>query len=127
MPYINRDQNFLFIAENLSGRVLRMRKIGIQNKAQIKQLLYTGNVLGIKNDQYRSFGGFQLWWYDKHLDICDCCESYWSDVRKRVHHYSLNRATRILWHNRHCLFLRNKHLPEDKKLTTIVHFEAVGQ
>ena len=127
MPYINRDQNFLCIAENLSGRVLRMRKIGIQNKAQIKQLLYTGNVLGIKDDQYRSFGGFQLWWYDKHLDICDCCESYWSDVRKRVHHYSLNRATRILWHNRHCLFLRNRHLPEDKKLTTIGHFETVGQ
>jgi hypothetical protein len=85
-----------------------MRKIEIQNKAQIKQLLYTGNVLGIKDDQYRSFGGFQLWWYDKHLDICDCCESYWSDVRKRVHHYSLNWATRILLHNRHCLFLRNK-------------------
>ncbi len=104
-----------------------MKKIEIQNKAQIKQLLYTGNVLGIKNDQYRSFGGFQLWWYDKHLDICDCCESYWSDVRKRVHHYSLNRATRILWHNRHCLFLRNKHLPEDKKLAAIGHFEAVGQ
>ena len=104
-----------------------MRKIEIQNKAQIKQLLYVGNVLGIKDDQYRSFGGFQLWWYDKHLDICDCCESYWSDVRKRVHHYSLNRATRILWHNRHCLFLRNKHLPEDKKLTTIGHFEALGQ
>jgi len=104
-----------------------MRKIEIQNKAQIKQLLYTGNVLGIKNDQYRSFGGFQLWWYDKHLDICDCCESYWCDVRKRVHHYSLNKATRILWHNRQFLYLRNKHLPEDKKLTTIGHFETVGQ
>jgi hypothetical protein len=104
-----------------------MKKIEIQNKTQIKQLLYTGNVLGIKNDQYKSFGGFQLWWYIKNIDTCDCCESYWSDVRKRIHHYSLNKATRILWHNRHSLYLRNKHLPEDRKLLTIEHFEAVGQ
>lgn len=104
-----------------------MRKIDVKNKAQIKQLLYAGNVLGIKDDRYRSFGGFQLWWYDKHLNICDCCESHWSDMRKRVQHCSLDRAAKILWHNRHALFIRIKHLPEDKKLMTIGHYESAGQ
>jgi len=104
-----------------------MKKIDVKNKTQIKQLLYAGNVLGVKDDQYRSFGGFQLWWYDKPLDVCDCCESHWSDVRKRVRHCSLDRAAKILWHSRNSLFLRIKHLPEDKKLVTIGHFESVGQ
>ena len=104
-----------------------MRKIDVKNKAQIKQLLYAGNVLGVKDDQYRSFGGFGLWWYDKQLDICNCCESHWSDVRKRVQHRSLDRAAKILWHNRNSLFIRSKHLPEDKKLMTIRNFESVGQ
>jgi hypothetical protein len=96
-----------------------MRKINVEDKDQIKQLLYAGGVFGIKGDQYRSFGGFQLWWYDKQLDICSCCESYWSDGRKKVRHCSLNRAAKILWHKRDSLFLRSKHLPDDKKLVTI--------
>ena len=124
---LTEDESLTCLKRGLSRKELRMKKADVKSKAEIKQLLCLGNVLGIKNDKYRSFGGFQLWWYDKHLDICDCCESYWSDVRKRVHHYSLNKATRILWHNRQFLYLRTKHLPEDKKLMTIGHFETVGQ
>ncbi len=104
-----------------------MRKIEIQNKAQIKQLLYTGNVLGIKDDKYRSFGGFQLWWYDKHHGVCDCCDSRWSDPRKRLVHYSMNKAAKILWHNRHRLFVRSKHVSEDKRLLKLEHMEDVKQ
>ena len=104
-----------------------MKKINVVNKAHIKQLLYLGNVLGIKDDQFRSFGGFQLWWYDKQLDICDCCESRWTDVRKRVHHFSLDKAAKILWHNRNSLFIRSKHLPEDRRLATIGQIENFAQ
>lgn len=96
-----------------------MRKINVENKSQIKQLLYSGGVFGIKDDRYRSFGGFQLWWYDKRLDVCSCCESYWSDGRKRVQNCSLNRAAKVLWHHRDSLFLRRKHLPEDERLVTM--------
>ena len=96
-----------------------MKKIDIEDIFKIKQLLYAGAVLGIKNDQYRSFGGFQLWWYNKRLDVCSCCESHWSDANKRVKHCSLNTAAKTLWHHRHELFIRRKHLTEDHKLTTI--------
>jgi hypothetical protein len=106
---------------------LRMKKISVEDKTQIKQLLYYGNVFGIKDDRYRSFGGFQLWWYDRQLDVCNCCESYWSDVRKRIQRCSLNKAAKILWHNRQSLFLRSKNLPEDRKLITIGNFENAGQ
>ena len=98
---------------------LKMKKIDIKDKFEIKQLLYSGAVLGIRNDQYRSFGGFQLWWYDKRLDVCSCCDSHWSDYRKRIRHYSLNTAAKVLWHNRSSLFIRRKHLPDDRKLTAI--------
>lgn len=96
-----------------------MRKINVQDKNEIKQLLYAGGVLGVKDDRYRAFGGFQLWWYDKQLDVCSCCESYWSDGRKRIRHCSLDRAAKVLWHKRDSLFLRSKHLPDDRKLVTI--------
>jgi hypothetical protein len=104
-----------------------MKKADVKSKAEIKQLLYLGNVLGIKNDKYRSFGGFQLWWYDRHLDVCDCCESHWSDIRKKVHHFSLDRAVKTLWYNRNALFIRSKHLPEDKKLVTTGHLDNFAQ
>ena len=100
-----------------------MRKINVEDKIQIKQLLYTGSVFGIRDDQYRSFSGFQLWWYDKKLDVCSCCGSQWTDIRKRIQHCSLNKAAKILWHKRHSLFLRGKHLPEDKRLMAIGQLE----
>jgi hypothetical protein len=106
---------------------LKMKKISVEDKTRIKQLLYYGNVFGIKDDRYRSFGGFQLWWYDKQLNVCNCCESHWSDGRKRIQHYSLDRAANILWHNRQSLYVRRKHLPDDKRLMAVGHFENAGQ
>lgn len=35
-----------------------MRKVNVEDKTQIKQLLYTGNVFGLRGDQFRAFGGF---------------------------------------------------------------------
>jgi hypothetical protein len=104
-----------------------MREISVEDRTQIKQLLYAGSVFGIKDDRFRAFGGFQLWWYDKHVDVCAYCESHWSDGRKKIHHCSLNRAARILWHNRKSLFLRHKHLDEDKRLVSASHFAHAEQ
>ncbi len=104
-----------------------MKKISVEDKTQIKQLLYTGEVFGLRGDQYRSFGGFQLWWYDKQLDVCNRCGSHWGDARRKVQQCSLNRAASILWHNRRSLFLRHKHLQEDKRLMAVGHFAHAGQ
>ncbi|MHC4677655.1 MAG: hypothetical protein ACYTEK_03070 [Planctomycetota bacterium] len=104
-----------------------MKKINVDDKTQIKQLLYMGNVFAVRDDQYRSFGGFQLWWYDKPHDVCRCCESHWSDARKRVQRCSLDKAARILWHNRQSLFVRSKHVHEDRRLAAVGHFENAGQ
>lgn len=101
----------------------KMKKISVEDKIQIKQLLYYGNVFGIKDDRYKSFGGFQLWWYDKQFDICNCCESYWFDGRKRIQRFSLDRAANILWHNRRSLYVRSKQLPDDKRLMAVGQFE----
>jgi hypothetical protein len=103
----------------------KMKKISVEDKTQIKQLLYYGNVLGIKADRYRAFGGFQLWWYNKQFDVCNYCESHWFDGRKRIRHCSLNRAANILWHNRRSLYLRRKHLTEDKRLLSATSHEAL--
>ena len=98
-----------------------MHKIEVKDKIQIKQLLYSEMVLGIKGDQYSSFGGFQLWWYDKQHGVCDCGESHWSDSRIKILHYDLDKAAKILWHNRNCLFVRRKHVSDDKKLQILEH------
>ncbi|MHC4095831.1 MAG: hypothetical protein ACYSU3_07205 [Planctomycetota bacterium] len=47
-----------------------MKKIQVKDKSHIRQLLYTECILGIKDNQYKGFGGFQLWWYDKNLCTC---------------------------------------------------------
>ncbi len=104
-----------------------MKKISVEDKTQIKQLLYTGGVLGLRGDQYRSFGGFQLWWYDKQLDVCNRCGSHWGDANRKVQQCSLNRAASILWHNRRALFLRHKHLQEDTRLMAVGHHTHAGQ
>ena len=93
-----------------------MKKINVEDRAQIKQLLYGHCVLGVKDDRYRSFGGFQLWWYNKEHDSCSCCESSWSDPRKRVRHYNLDESAKILWHHRKSLYCRTKHVSEDSGL-----------
>ena len=104
-----------------------MKKISVEHKTQIKQLLYTGNIIGLRGDQFRSFNGFQLWWYDKQLDVCNRCESHWADARRKVQQCSLNRAASILWHNRQSLFLRHRHLEEDEKLMAVGHAMHAGQ
>jgi hypothetical protein len=93
-----------------------MKKIEVESKFQIKQLLYSNCVLGIRDNRYRSFGGFQLWWYDKQRDVCSCCDSDWSDLRKKVKRHSLDRAAKKLWNKRNLLFLRSKPLPADRRL-----------
>ena len=103
-----------------------MKKLKVEDKAQIKQLLYGEFVLGIKGEQYRAFGGFQLWWFDKQRGVCDCCESRWSDPRKKLSHYSLDKAAKILWRHRDSLYIRTKHLSEDKKLEILEHLEDTG-
>ena len=45
-----------------------MKRIAVDNKMHIKELLYSDCVLGIRDDSCQSFGGFQLWWYDKEHD-----------------------------------------------------------
>lgn len=100
-----------------------MKQISVEDKTQIKQFLYYGYVFGIKDDRYKSFGGFQLWWYDKQLDVCNRCESHWSDGRKRIHQCTLNTAANILWHNRKSLYIRSKQLTDDRRLSAVGHFE----
>ena len=96
-----------------------MKRIAVTNRGHIKQLLYSDCVLGVRDDGYQAFGGFQLWWYDKRHDTCHCCKSRWTDLRKRVDQCSLDKAARILWHRRKALFLRGRHLSEDRKLATL--------
>lgn len=94
-----------------------MKRITVNDKWQIKQLLYSDCVLGIKDDECQGFGGFELWWYDKQHDICRCCRSRWSDLRRQIEQHSLDRAAGILWHSRNELFLRHRTLSQDRKLT----------
>ena len=103
-----------------------MKKINVESRDQIKQLLYDECVFGIKDDKYRAFGGFQLWWYDKRRGVCDSCESHWSDPRKKLHHHSLEVAAKILWRHRHELYMRARHADEDHGLQVIEHLEDVG-
>ena len=98
----------------MEGRA--MKRINVNNKTQIKQLLYSDGVLGVKDDGCAAFGGFELWWYDKKHDICRCCRSRWSDLKRQVEGHSLERAAGILWHSREALFLRDRHLSQDRKL-----------
>ncbi len=104
-----------------------MKKVRVEDRQQIKQLLYTGNVFGLRGDEFRGFGGFQLWWYDKQFDLCNRCESHWADIRKKVQRCTLDRAASILWHNRRSLFLRHRHLQQDKRLTAVGNFVHAGQ
>jgi hypothetical protein len=105
----------------------KMKKIQVKDKSHIRQLLYTECVLGIKDNQYKGFGGFQLWWYDKKRGVCDCCESHWLDHRKKLVHYKLDKAAKILWRHRDSLYVRSKHVSEDSGILTIEHLEDAKQ
>ena len=93
-----------------------MRQITVNDKLHIKELLYNDCVLGIRDNSYHAFGGFELWWYDHEHDICRCCRSRWSDFRKQMEEHSLDHAAALLWHSRGTLFLRHKVLSQDRKL-----------
>jgi len=92
-----------------------MQKIEIENKLQIKQLLYSGCILGIKGSQFQGFGGFQLWWYDKQLGTCHFAESHWADRRRQVKDCRFNKAVQTLWSSRMSVFLSTKHIPPDNR------------
>jgi hypothetical protein len=100
-----------------------MKPIEVRDKTHIRQLLYAEHVFGVKGDQFRGFGGFQLWWYDRHRGLCDCCESHWFDPRKRVTHYSLDNAAKILWRHRRDLYVRARHADEDHGIQVLEHLE----
>jgi hypothetical protein len=99
-----------------------MKRIAVNDKWQIKQLLYADGVLGIKDDSCYAFGGFQLWWYDRQHDVCRCCRSRWSDFRRQIEEHSLDRAAAILWHSRNALFLRHRQFSQDRRLTRMAQF-----
>jgi len=102
-----------------------MKKIEVRDKTHIKELLYAEHVLGIKGAEFRAFGGFQLWWYDRHRGVCDCCDSHWSDPRKHVTHCKLDKAAKILWRHRHDLYERMKPADHDHKLQLMEHINDV--
>jgi len=93
-----------------------MKQITVNDRWQIKQLLYCDNVLGVRDDNCQAFGGFQLWWYDKRRDTCHCCQSHWADLRRQIGEYSLDQATDALWRHRDALFIRSRQLSQDRRL-----------
>jgi hypothetical protein len=96
-----------------------MKRITVNRRWDIKQLLYSDCVLGVRDDRCEAFGGFQLWWYDRQHDVCHSCESRWTDLRKRVDRRSLDEAAQILWRHRNALFLRGRQFSQDQKLVTL--------
>lgn len=101
-----------------------MKKIEVKNKEQIKQLLYAGHILGIKDEQYHSFGGFQRWWYVKELDTCHSCKSHGPDGKEKTHgadgkekieSCSLDKTAKILWHNHNTLFMYDEDTPNENQ------------
>ncbi len=91
-----------------------MRQITVNDKTDIKQLLSDDYILGIRDINCRSFGGFELWWYDRERDVCRCRRSRWSDFRQQIEEHSLEHAASLLWRNRTTLFLRHRVIPQDR-------------
>lgn len=100
-----------------------MRKITVENKSHIKELLYDGCILGLKGDSFSSFGGFERWWYDKAQDRCISCCSFWSGGKRRLKKHSLDKAAKILWRNHKSLFVYTQNIPDGKLEEIKRHFE----
>jgi hypothetical protein len=96
-----------------------MKQISVNDRWQIKQLLYSENVLGVKDENCQAFGGFQLWWYDKRHNTCHCCRSHWVDLRRQISECSLDEAADALWRHRDALFVRSRQLSQDRKLLLV--------
>jgi hypothetical protein len=92
-----------------------VHRIEVNNKQQIKQLLYSGCILAIKGSQFHSYGGFQMWWYDKKTDMCHIAESHWMDRRKQVKTCRFAKGVKTLWHNKRSLYLSTKHVTQYNK------------
>ncbi|MHC4638422.1 MAG: hypothetical protein ACYTBP_05180 [Planctomycetota bacterium] len=100
-----------------------MRKLEVKSKAEVMELLFAEYLLGIKDDRYSSFGGFQRWRYDRQTNTCKSCESHWGDRSQRIHSYNLKKATKILWRNRRSLYIYTKDIPKDKLSKVQIYFE----
>lgn len=106
----------------IEGKNLAMRRIDVKDRLQIKQLLYCDCVLGVKDSQYQSFDGFQLWWYDKQHGVCRTCKAQWSITRQFLERCSLDKAAEVLWRKRRSLFIRARRVSQDRQLTTMNRF-----
>ncbi len=103
-----------------------MRRIDVADKTEIKQLLYCEHVLGVRDDRFQAFNGFQLWWYDRQNNLCGCSESSWLRGVTKVTHYTLDKAAKILWRNRRELFRRERLLRHDRKLRMLAQLRPAG-
>jgi hypothetical protein len=90
-----------------------VRQITVNDRTDIKQLLCSDYIVGIRDTGGYAFGGFELWWYDRENDICRCRRSRWSDFRRQIEEHSLDHAASLLWLNRGTLFLRHRRFTQD--------------
>ena len=97
-----------------------MRQITVNDKIDIKQLLCSDYIVGIRSTTCDAFGGFELWWYDRQRDVCRCRRARWSDLRRQIEEHSLDHAASLLWHNRATLFLRHRRSAQDRPLAPAV-------
>ena len=90
-----------------------MSQIAINDRTDIKQLLCSDYIVGVRSSSCYAYGGFELWWYDREHDICRCRRSLWHDFRRQIEEHTLDHAASLLWHNRGALFLRHRRLAEN--------------
>jgi hypothetical protein len=91
-----------------------MQKISVKEKGRIRELLYDGYILAIKDDKF-SGGGFERWMFDKQTGKCHSCAAFWAGRQRRIRDYSLDKASKILWHHRKMLYIYTKELDEVEK------------
>ncbi|MHC4265158.1 MAG: hypothetical protein ACYSUK_04405 [Planctomycetota bacterium] len=88
-----------------------MQKITVKEKGRIRELLYDGYIIGIKDDKF-SAGGIERWMFDKHTGKCQSCASFWGDRKRKIRTYKLDKAAKILWRHRKSLYIFTKKLTE---------------
>ena len=91
-----------------------MKKLTVKDKGRIRELLYDGFVLAIKDDKFAG-GGFERWTFDRQTCKCRSCAAFWADRKRKIRNYNLNRATKVLWHHRNSLYIYTKELNENKR------------
>ncbi|MHC4293427.1 MAG: hypothetical protein ACYSTX_03960 [Planctomycetota bacterium] len=91
-----------------------MQRIFVKDKSRIRELLYDGYILGIKDDKFAA-GGIERWMFDKQIGKCQSCAAFWSDRKKKVRTYKLDKAAKILWHHRKSLYIYTKKLTETER------------